>query len=754
MLRPDLNNAEYVLFLGEYPGNSGKPMQAIARQSAQHSNDGSLKFSVVDPVMLGGAVSTTGKSTEWIPIIPATDHAFIMAIIQWMFVNQRYNSQFVSSPTFAAAKKKGFNSFSNASYLVITDPEHANARRLLRAADIGYPAQQQNPKDEGFIVIDQQTKKPVHISETAEADLFFKGNVVAENGATIKVETVFSLLKESVMAHSMQDYSADCGIPVEKIIAIAKQLTSYGTKASIEGMGNTVTATGLNIATAFNLVNVLIGSINKKGGVICRRLAYPSTSKGPKYDLSTIKGAPKRGGVGLGRNGRYEKSTEYRNKVAAGKSPYPSRLPWHAPISGGDNQAVFSMINRYPYSTKILFNWMSNPLFATPAAARKDVIAALKNPEVIPLIISCDTFMGELTALADYVIPDTTPYESWGLPNMEGNFAGKYKGLRWPVVKPSTPKIDGKRFACFENYVIDVAKQIKLPGFGDNAISGADKATYPLNTPEDYFLRAAANTAFADKPLPQLSLQEAELQGIDEAVSAWKPALKAEEWPHVAYMLSRGGRFEDPDAGFDGDDHKYGYTGCVNIYTEKVATARNSITGEFYPGVITRDPESFADGRPVTEVFPKQQWPFKAVSYKAKLRSNSTVANSPILSSMSPGNYLEINPEDASRHGFKDGDRVRIVSATGSTAEGIVQVRPGVAEGVIAVAFGYGHWEYGVRRHQIAGRTSGGDSSRAKGVLLSGMSLLDPTFKEIFGHSDMPSGAPARNGGAYRLEKI
>ena len=94
----------------------------------------------------------------------------------------------------------------------------------------------------------------------------------------------------------------------------------------------------------------------------------------------------------------------------------------------------------------------------------------------------------------------------------------------------------------------------------------------------------------------------------------------------------------------------------------------------------------------------------------------------------------------------------RVMKALCSTAQD-----DGIAEFDLRfdlVAFGYGHWEYGARKHRVGGRTLGGDPKRAKGVLLSGMSLVDPTFKEPFGHSDMASGAPARNGGAYRLEKI
>lgn len=733
-------------------------MQAIARQAANQSSDGPLKFTVVDPIMLGGAVSSSGKGSEWVPIMPITDTSFIMGLIRWMIENKRYSAAFLGSPTFEAAKKKGFNSFTNSTYLVVTDPSHKNARRLLRAEDLGLapPVVKSEQKEDvdAFVVIDKATGKPARPSGTDEAELFFKGKVFDKNGHAILVETAFSLLNESVMRQTMQEYAAECGVPLKKIAEIGKELTSHGVKASVEGLGNTSTATGMNVAYGLNILNALIGNINKKGGMIQRRLVYPTRAKGPRYDLVTIEGEPKSAGVTLGRNSLYEKTSEYKNKLSAGKSPYPSRLPWHAPLMAADNQAVFSLVNRYPYPAKVLINWMSNPLFATPAAARKEVAEALKNPETLPLIISCDTFMGEMTALADYVIPDTTPYESWGVPDIEGNFAGKYTGMRWPVVEPVTPHIDGQRHACFENYIIDIAKLMNMPGFGEHAITGSDKQSYPLNTPEDYFLKCAANASFYGTPLPKLSDQEARLQGLDRALKPWRKSLKPEEWPHVAYMISRGGRFEADGSGFEGENHKYSHKGCFNIYSELIATTRNSITGAFYEGTISRDPERFADGTLLTERYPRKEWPFKGVSYKAKLRSNSNGVNSPILRSMSSGNYLEVNPKDAAELGFKDGDRVRIVSASGGSAEGTLQVREGVAKGVIAVAYGYGHWEYGARKHQIGAKPLGGDSERAKGLLLSGISLVDPSFKEPFGFSDMPTGAPARNGGAYRLEKI
>ena len=142
--------------------------------------------------------------------------------------------------------------------------------------------------------------------------------------------------------------------------------------------------------------------------------------------------------------------------MAKGENPYPSKLPWHPIGSASDNQTIFSVINQYPYQAKIMINWMANPLMGTPSAARKEVIEKLADVKVLPLYISVDAFMGENTYLADYVIPDTTQFENWGITSSEGYIATKVSKVRWPVVEPMTMKLEDGRHACFENYVIDV----------------------------------------------------------------------------------------------------------------------------------------------------------------------------------------------------------------------------------------------------------------------------------------------------------
>ena len=760
LLKPDIVNSDYILYLGAYPGHSGKPMQAIARQAAIRASEKKLKFDVVDPVLAGGAVTPVGHQTRWVPIRPTTDAAFAMGVMRWMVENNRVNYEYLGAPNLAAARAKGFNSWTNAAHLVVDDPDHPNHKRLLRPQDLGLSGPAPDPAlpaaakpPEAFVVISAVDGQPVRNDATPATNLFYSGEVTDAGGKPVKVKTAFALLRESLFATSAADYAKICGIPEAKIAEIAAELSGHGTRTGVDGMGNTAASNGFDAAFALYLLSAMTGSFNKKGGMLTRRNSYKNFSPGPRYNLAAIPNGPKPKGINIGRtNFAYEKTTEFKRKTERGENPYPSRLPWYSLGGISDNQFLFSTVNGYPYQAKILMVWMANPLMTTAAGGSKAVQDELKKVERVPLIIALDAFMGETTALADYVIPDTTPYESWGVANTEGNCSGKVTTLRWPVVQPLTAKLPDGRFACFENYVIDVAKRIGLPGFGDQAIQGADKKFYPLNQPADYFLKAVANAAFDGAGVPDLSEGEAKLQALDEATSAWKNCVSPQEWPKVAYVISRGGRFEAFGQGFQGENHNYPYTGCINIYVERLAMARNSFTGKPYSGVLSYAPEAFADGTPVEQAFPPDKWPFKAVSYKAKFRSVSMLVNTS-LRNLSKSNAIEINPLDAAALGLKDGQKVKLIAATGGEAAGLLKTRPGIARGTVAVAFGYGHWEYGARAQQVGGQTVGGDPTRGTGVNLAAISMTDPKLKTPFGHSEMATGTAGRNGGAFRIEK-
>jgi anaerobic selenocysteine-containing dehydrogenase len=100
-----------------------------------------------------------------------------------------------------------------------------------------------------------------------------------------------------------------------------------------------------------------------------------------------------------------------------------------------------------------------------------------------------------------------------------------------------------------------------------------------------------------------------------------------------------------------------------------------------------------------------------------------------------------MNKRDADRRGLKDGDRIRISSA--SNPDGVwdfkngrskpivgrVKVVQGLRPGVIAYSLGHGHWAYGAGDVVIDGQVVKGDPRRGTGVHANAALRVDPVIK-------------------------
>lgn len=152
--------------------------------------------------------------------------------------------------------------------------------------------------------------------------------------------------------------------------------------------------------------------------------------------------------------------------------------------------------------------------------------------------------MNETTALADYIVPDTHNFESWGVSAPWAGVLVKASTARWPVVGPRTARTAQGEPVAMESFLIAVAKAMKLPGFGANAMQDSEGNSLSLDRAEDYYLRAAANIAYGgEKPLPAAVDDELRLTGVDRLWPALQRSLYQDEQRRVAYLLARGGRF-------------------------------------------------------------------------------------------------------------------------------------------------------------------------------------------------------------------
>ena len=114
---------------------------------------------------------------------------------------------------------------------------------------------------------------------------------------------------------------------------------------------------------------------------------------------------------------------------------------------------------------------------------------------------------------------------------------------RWPVVEPKAQKLADGQAIGMETLFLALAKAMELPGFGPAGLADVEGNPFPLERPEDWYLRGGANVAWAGKtPVPDASDEDIALSGVARIRPLLEQTLKPEEWRKVAFVLARGGR--------------------------------------------------------------------------------------------------------------------------------------------------------------------------------------------------------------------
>jgi tetrathionate reductase subunit A len=745
-LKPDFNNTEYLLNIGTAPANAGNPFMRQGKLVAEGRASGRLKVVVVDPVLTNCDSKAAGEQTKWVPIKPGTDGALVMAMLRWILENNRFNAKFLQVPSAKAATESSEPSWSNATHLVVTEEDHPLKGKFLRGSSLKLA---EEGDTDTFMVIDANSGALAQDKQVAAAQIFFSGPLTV-NGRELAVKTSLQLLLEEAQKHTLDQYSEACGIAAQTIIGLAKDFTSHGRKAVADCHGGTMHSNGFYTAYAVAMLNAMVGNLNWKGGASAGGGKFPDFGPGPRYNFKKYPGMVKPTGVPISREFKYEKTTEFQLKKSQGK-PYPADGPWYPFSAAIQSEYLPSALNGYPYNLKALILWNTNPMYGQ-AGLHSQAKEKLADPQNLPLIIAIDPFVNETSAFADYIVPDTVLYETWGSAWPWAAHLTKANSFRWPVVEPPLAKTKENRTICMESFVIAVAKKMGLPGFGDRAIPDASGHLHPLNTPEDFFLRVFANVTFAGRPVPDVTTEELALTGVERHLSSLQSILSAEEWPKVAYAMARGGRFQPQAKSYEGEWLGVRYPKPIQIYNETVATTKNSLTGKSFSGVPTWMPPVFADGSAISETYPAGDWPFQVVSTKSQLQSAHTIGEAR-LRQIHADNGIMIHPADAKTLKVKAGDRIRVTSP-GGMIEGIAAVRYGLQPGVLGIEHGFGHWGLGAANVTVGNKTRPGSKVRAAGVAHNLLGIPDPTRPGISTLADMVVGSNARQDIIARVEKI
>ena len=161
--------------------------------------------------------------------------------------------------------------------------------------------------------------------------------------------------KEGLADYAPPRVEQQIGIPAEKIDRIAHELATHLPAVAIIGGAPLAQRNGLFNALAVNALNALLGSINAKGGVHL----WPGSPVG-QMDESVDRGFS-------------------RDRIA-----------------------------QLAADAKLLMLYNANPVYSAPPAWKARQVL-----EKIPFIVSFDSFLNETNRLADLILPDHSPLESW-----------------------------------------------------------------------------------------------------------------------------------------------------------------------------------------------------------------------------------------------------------------------------------------------------------------------------------------------------
>ena len=740
----DLEGSEFVLFVGAnlLDANYGPPNRAA--RLIPNITSGKTKIAVADPRFS----KLASKAWKYLPVNPGGDGALAFGMIQWIFKNKRYNAGYLENANRAAAKAANEPTWCNGVWLVkIRDGKPEN---LLRASEIGLAPKEvrktQDGKEYDFeYFVAWKNGQPVKVDpnddkEAVKGDLLVDTWVKTVDGKEIQVKSSLQILAEAANEKSAEEWSRISGIPVKDIEEVAKEFTSHGRKASVDiHRGVSQHTNGFYSVLAYYNLALLIGNYDYRGGLISLSTFNTTGGReGQPFALSRLH--PQKvssfGISNIRHDVRYEDTTLF--------SGYPAKRNWWPLASDVYQEVIPSMGDAYPYPAKAYFLYMGAPNYSLPAGQTTHEILA--NLDKVPLFVTWDIGIGSTSIYADYIFPDLSYLERWEFQGSHPSMPVRVQGVRNPVLAPipETVKVFGEEMPIsFEATMMALAERMNLPGFGKDGFG----AGMDFTRPEDFYLKMVANIATDGKPVPDADDREVELflksrAHLPKSVfdpDKWKKACGEANWRKVIYVLNRGGRYQDYSEIFKGDQVANKYGRLINMYQEKTARTRSAFTGKPNPGYATYVPIESSLGKPLEA--DGLTGDLHLITQKEVTQTKSRTITNYWLLSMIPENAVILHKSDADRLGLKDGDRVKVVSATnpegvwdfrnGRKKEmiGQVKVTQTIKPGIVTFNLGYGHWATGAGDVTIDGKVLKGDPRRGKGVHLNAAMWIDPYLK-------------------------
>ena len=672
---PDYKYTSYVIQFGSNKGTGSGHSLGFNMRLAADARSRGMKNVVFDPICNFGG----GKATEWIPLLPGTDGAIVLAMVN-VLLNELniYDAEFIKQKT-------------NGPYLIGPDEVY------VRDKATGKP-----------LIWDENAGKARVFDDPGVGDLALFGNYEVDG---VKCQPSFQLIKEHVKQYTPEMASEISTVPAATIRRIA---TEFGEAASIGstieihgeklplrpvsaimfrgGQGHTNSA---HTYCAVCLLNAIVGAMDVPGGT----LGWPPVSLGhPETGKFII--MPYACKDGMLTTGTFMEHKPWPPKepvvpndiTLKGLVPTASFSPQPATT---DFDKYWDKLNR-PYAIKMFLVYGAN--FIRSAQSREIMADFFKK---IPLIVSINTIHNEFTeGFADIVLPDTHPLESWGLFESHGPFFNWPIGLegwafpiRQPVVEPKYEQKQmieilwelADRIGMREG--INNYYNVYFSSFGGEALVGGDIAS--MKGAEGVDRNKVVEIV---KPQEKISYREL----IDRALKYY---FGSEH--NLNYVKEHG--FIDWPKQVKEAYWRWFIDARVPVYQEHLAELKPHIMENAKQAGIELDWEQFT---PLISYFEPQvskdvdpNYDLYCFSYRDILHTGSGTMELPWLdevSQLNPYTYnVTMNAATAKSKGLTEGDLICLETREGRRITGTLKTMQGQHPQTVAIAACSGGWARG-----------------------------------------------------------
>ena len=452
--QPDWDHTKLFILFGVAEDHDSNPIKmGIGKIKARGA-----RMIGVNPIRSG----YNAVADDWVGITPGTDGLFILSLIHVLMKAGKIDLDYLGRYTNAP--------------VLVNAAEGSEKGLFLRDAD-GKP-----------LVIDRATGKPTAFDTPGiRPDL---SATYKKDGVTHR--PVFHLMAGKYLSdeHAPEAVADRCGIPAERIRAIAAEIARVafdeaieldhewtdfrgethakmtGRPVSFHAMrGISAHANGFQTCRALHTLQILLGTVEVPGGFRFKP-PYPK----PVEAHPTPHG-DRRPGRPL--NGPHLGFPRSPADLLLDDCGTPQRIDkaftWENPMSahGLMHMVISNAAAGDPYKIDTLLMYMANMSWNS-SMNTKGVMEMLTakdddNRYVIPNIIYSDAYSSEMVAYADLILPDTTYLERHDCislldrPICEADAAAD--AIRWPVIEPD------RDVRGFQSVLIDLANRMSLPGF-------------------------------------------------------------------------------------------------------------------------------------------------------------------------------------------------------------------------------------------------------------------------------------------------